>query len=415
MDFYSSIEHTIDELKKNQYGIIIKKTKKNTSISTSIKFPKEILNKEISQMSIEFLLIIDLYKPKFTPKLYCLSPYCYPNFADGRDIFKELPSSKNPKKYFDFNNILSEILEFINANFQKGGLNFFGKYYLGSRYDLRILQKSCSDKNTILNVKENLVLNGKNIKLNRILILSDVYFLMFEQEKWYKNNLILTFWSSISNIQKIQKVKDTKTLIIQWAQKEKGNYAMSLTVNQRENFINIILEKMKQFGMAYDKHKYEGVDNLNKKKRNDLESQNVNLLKSDNNGEDDEDINEEEEEEEDDEDNNNEEGNNVENKEEKIEKDINEKKLEGREEEKNNEEINNNVNENKLEEEKKDNKEENGINNTDIKQDNNNEEILPKENGQKNGNDIKIEVKTEEKKEEISEIEIEKKQEDENK
>ena len=61
-------------------------------------------------------------------------------------------------------------------------------------------------------------------------------------------------------------MKDTKTLIIQWAQKEKGNYAMSLTVNQRENFINIILEKMKQFGMAYDKHKYEGVDNLNKKK-----------------------------------------------------------------------------------------------------------------------------------------------------
>ena len=243
MDFYSSIEHTIDQLKKNQYGIIIKKTKKNMLITTSIKFPEEILNKEISQMSLEFLLIIDLYKPKFTPKLYCLSPYCYPNFADGRDIFKELPSSKNPKKYFDFNNILSEILEFINANFQKGGLNFFGKYYLGSRYDLRILQKSCGNKNTILNVKENLVLNGKNIKLNRILILSDVYFLMFEQEKWYKNNLILTFWSSISNIQKIQKVKDTKTLIIQWAQKEKGNYAMSLTVNQRENFINIITKR----------------------------------------------------------------------------------------------------------------------------------------------------------------------------
>ena len=42
-------------------------------------------------------------------------------------------------------------------------------------------------------------------------------------------------------------------------------------------------------------------------------------------------------------------------------------------------------------------------------------EILPKENGQKNGNDIKIEVKTEEKKEEIPEIEIEQKQKNENK
>ena len=407
MDFYSSIEHTIDQLKKNQYGIIIKKTKKNMLITTSIKFPEEILNKEISQMSIEFLLIIDLYKPKFTPKLYCLSPYCYPNFADGRDIFKELPSSKNPNKYFDFNNILSEILEFINANFQKGGLNFFGKYYLGSRYDLRILQKSCGNKNTILNVKENLVLNGKNIKLNRILILSDVYFLMFEQEKWYKNNLILTFWSSISNIQKIQKVKDTKTLIIQWAQKEKGNYAMSLTVNQRENFINIILEKMKQFGMAYDKHKYETGDNLNKNKKKDLESQNVNLLKKDNNEEENEDYDEEEEEEEDDD---NEEGNNIEKNEENKNNDINDNKLKG-EEEKNNEEDNNknNISENKLEEEKK----ENGSNNSDNKQDNNNEEILKNENGKKIENDIKIEVKTDEKKEEISAKEEEQKQENE--
>ena len=81
MDFYSSIEQTLDDLKKNEYGIIIKKTKKNMLITTSIKFPKEILNKEISQMSIEFLLIIDLYKPKFLPKLYCVSPYCYPHFA----------------------------------------------------------------------------------------------------------------------------------------------------------------------------------------------------------------------------------------------------------------------------------------------------------------------------------------------
>ena len=397
MDFYSSIEHTIDELKKNQYGIILKKTKKNMSITISIKFPKEILNKEISQISIEFLLIIDLYKPKFNPKLYCLSPYCYPNFADGRDIFNELPSIKNPKKYFDLNNILSEILEFININFQKCGLNFFGKYYLGSKYDLRILQKSCSNKNNILNVKENLVLNGKNIKLNRILIISDVYFLMFEQEKFFKNNLILIFWSSINNIQKIQKVKGNKTLIMQWTQKEKGKYAMILTMNQRENFINIILEKMKQFGMAYDKYKYESGDYMNKKKRKDLESQNVNLSKSDNNEEEDDDNNN----------NNNQEINNVENQEEKIDIEINEKEIEEEgEEEKNNYEVNNNVNENKLEEEKKDNKEEDGLNNKDIKQDNNNKEILKKENRKKIENDIKIELKTEEKKEQISKKEI---------
>ena len=387
MDFYTSIERAIDELKNNKYGIIIKKTKKNMLITTSIKFPKEILNKTISQISIEFLLIIDLYKPKFMPKLYCLSPYCYPHFADGRDIFRELPSSKNPKKVFNFSNILSEILEFIDANFQKGGLNFFGKYYLGSRYDLRMFQKSCSNKN-IFNVKENLVLNGKSIKLNRILILSDVYFLMFEQEKWYKNNLMLIFWSSISNIQKIQKVKDNKTLILQWTQKESDNFAMSLTVIQRENFINIILEKMHQFGMAYDVQKFDNnkiiVDNVaSKKKSKDMESQNKNLLDK-NEQEENEDYNEEEEEEDDneEEENNNQknEGENVNNK--KEEEKINNEESKEEDDFKPAEE-----------EEKNENKEENGGAIPNIQQEINNEGIKNNKN-----EDKKEEVKKEEKK-----------------
>ena len=401
MDFYSSIEQTIDDLKKNEYGIIIKKTKKNMLLTTSIKFPKEILNKEISQMSIEFLLIIDLYKPKFLPKLYCVSPYCFPHFADGRDIFRELPSSKNPKKVFNFSNILSEILEFIKANFQNGGLYFFGKYYLGSRYDLRMLQRGCSSKN-IFNVKENLVLNGKSIKLNRIVILSDVYFLLFEQEKWYKNNLILTFWSSIINIQKIQKVKDSKTLILQWTQKENENYAMSLTVVQRDNFINTVLDKMHQFGMAYDVQKFEENketgENFEKKKSKDLESQNQNLLNNDNE-EENEDYNEEEEEEEDDEN----EGDNVDNKE---NDNVNEKKEEEKkdEEEKNNEDKNkeNGIKLENEEEKKIDNKDDEQ-NNTDIKQDNNIKENIKKEEEQKIEKEEKIEEKQEVKKEEPKE------------
>ena len=298
MDFFNSIENAIDELKNNTYGIIIKKTKKNMVLTTSIKFPEEILNKEISEMSIEFLLVIDILKPKVIPKLYCISPYCYPHFADGRDIFRELPTSKNPKKAFVLSNILSEILEFIKANFQKGGLNFFGRYYLGSRYDLRMLEKGCNNNN-IFYVRENLILNGKSIKQNRVLIVSDVYFLLFEQEKWYKNNLILLFWSSISNIQKIQKVKDSKTLLLQWSQKEKETYVMSLTMNQRDNFISFLLDKMHKFGMMYDVKKIE--ENLKRNmvnnKPKDFESQNRKLIDD---NEEEENYNEEEEEEEDD-------------------------------------------------------------------------------------------------------------------
>ena len=406
MDFFNSIENAIDELKNNTYGIIIKKTKKNMVLTTSIKFPEEILNKEISEMSIEFLLVIDILKPKVIPKLYCISPYCYPHFADGRDIFRELPTSKNPKKAFVLSNILSEILEFIKANFQKGGLNFFGRYYLGSRYDLRMLEKGCNNNN-IFYVRENLILNGKSIKQNRVLIVSDVYFLLFEQEKWYKNNLILLFWSSVSNIQKIQKVKDSKTLLLQWSQKEKETYVMSLTMNQRDNFISFLLDKMHKFGMMYDVKKIE--DNLKKNivnnKPKDFERQNRKVIDD---NEEEENYNEEEEEEEDDD----EEEKEKEKEKEENDKDAKDNNVNDKEEKDNNLKdekdgnINNKENQNNGGEGIEQNKE-----NIPLKENNNvdKEEIKDKEIKQEenekidNIEEIKNEKEVKEKKEEIKE------------
>ena len=279
MEYIDELEEEIEKLKENEYGLMVIKTKSKGVITASIIIPEEILNKEISEMSIEFQLILDTNTLKLVPKLYCLSAYCFPHFADGRDLFNELRSSKNQKQNLSLSNLLSDILEFIKINFERGGLIFCGNYYLGSKYDLRILQKGCEN---IINVKENLVVNGKKVKFNRVLILSDVYFLLFEQEKWYKNNLTLIFWSSIGNIEKIQKVKDNKTLILQWTQKEKETYPMSLTVQQRDAFIENLLEKMHHFGMVFDITKTGNTKNDFKKKvkKEDMisQSQNVKLI-----------------------------------------------------------------------------------------------------------------------------------------
>ncbi len=250
MEFIEQIENLIDKLVENEYGIIVKKNVLRGVISTDIIIPHDTFPKELTEEEIVFRLIIDTFSLKISPKLYCLTPYCFPHLADGRDLYKELRNSKNSNQGLSFDNLLVDILEFIKINFERGGLIFCGNYYLGSKYDLRILQKGCEN---IINVKENLVVNGKKVKFNRVLILSDVYFLLFEQEKWYKNHLTLLFWSSINNIEKIQKVKDNKTIILHWTQKNKETpYLMNLTITQRESFINDLLEKMKTFGMNFD-------------------------------------------------------------------------------------------------------------------------------------------------------------------
>ena len=248
MEWIDGIENEIDKLKENSSGIKVEKNISRGVISADIFIPKDTFSKDIVDNEIEFRLVIDTFSLKLHPRLYCVTPYCFPHLADGRDLYKELRNSTN--NGISLENLLGDILEFIKINHERGGLIFCGNFYLGAKYDLRIFKNGCEN---IFNVKENLVLNGKSLKYNRLLIFSDVYFLLFQQEKWYKNNLTLLFWSSINNIEKIQKMKDNKTVILHWTAKDKESpYLMSLTFINRETFIEKLLEKMKTFGMNFD-------------------------------------------------------------------------------------------------------------------------------------------------------------------
>ena len=364
MEFIEEIEKIIDNLANNEYGIKIKKTTLRGIISADITIPKKTFTEELTDTDILFRLIIDTFCLKIIPRLYCLTPYCFPHLADGRDLFKEL---RNSSQGLVFEHLLSDLLEFVKINFERGGLIFCGNYYLGSKYDLRILQQGCKN---IINVKENLLVNGKNVKYNRVLVLSDVYFLLFEQEKWSKNNLTLEFWSSLNNIEKIQKVKDNKTVILHWTQKNKDNpYLMNLSINDRESFIRDLLEKMKTFGMNFDIMKinkdnkvehdtYSSASKLQNKKV--VLKNKTNIIKK----EDEEKEKEEEEEEEEEED----------------EKEVHEKddKKKGKKEDKNNEKNDDEKEEKKemdVQENKEDIKKEDNQNKEEKKNDNDEEKI----------------------------------------
>lgn len=256
MEFLEEIEAQIDKLKDNEYGLEVSKSILRGIISIFITIPKNKLKKEISGEPIEFKYLIDIYSIKMKPKLFCLTPYCIPSIADGRDLYPELTNTKKDSSSISIGTLLPDILEFVNRNFEQGGLSFCGDYYLGEKYDLRLLQKA---NNNIRNVKEYIMINGKRVKYNRVLLISDIYFLLFDQDSWYKHHLFLLFWSSFNNIEKLQKVKDNKSVVIHWKQKEKYSiYTMSLNIgDDRDTFIQEILAKIKTFGMKYDIKKYE--------------------------------------------------------------------------------------------------------------------------------------------------------------
>jgi len=254
MHFMDDLEKQIIKLAKNNIGIEIEKNFVRGILSAEIKIPKSKIEKGITDSDLKFEIIIDSYGTTLfpIPKLYCLTPYCFPNLADGRDLFRELKNCGNYRRGdLILTNLIRELFEFIKTNYERGGLLFCGNYYLDTKYEKRFFENNkCK---IITDVKHNLFIKGKNTIKNRILILSDVYFLFFKKDRSDKNKIILLFWSSFNNIEKIQKLSDNKTVILYWTTKDKyDSYAMNLSFENRNDFLKDFMERTKKFGMHFD-------------------------------------------------------------------------------------------------------------------------------------------------------------------
>ena len=106
-------------------------------------------------------------------------------------------------------------------------------------------------------VKEKLLIDGKEKEVPKILVVSDIFFCLFDQEKWTKNNLHLTFWSNIRSLITVKKLIKGDTCRFFWRQKnKKKNFEMVLTVDNSNNLVNLLLDKMSKFGINYKVSKH---------------------------------------------------------------------------------------------------------------------------------------------------------------
>lgn len=292
MQYMDDLEEQIDKLVRNTMGVDVIKNFSRGILSAEIIFPKNKVEKGITDMDIKFEIIIDSYSPTLypVPKIYCLTPYCFPSLADGRDLFKELRNCGEYRKGdLILSNLLLELLEFIKINYERGGLIFCGNFYLEDKYEQRFFNNSkCKN---ITNVKQKLVIKGKHVSYNRILVLSDVYFLLFKKDKSSKTGLILLFWSSFNNIEKIQKLSDNKTVMLHFTTKDKNNsYLMNLSFEKRNEFLNDLMERIKNFGMNFDIFKMNNQNQIEhqkfttdfKLKKLDKEKENINNINTKN-------------------------------------------------------------------------------------------------------------------------------------
>lgn len=109
------------------------------------------------------------------------------------------------------------VVEFL-ANLKEGNIYLSGTYSLGEKYDLSLIEQLPV---YLFKAKEKININGKDKDFNKILLVSDMFFCLFDQEVWNKNNLILTFWSNIRALVTIKKTIQGDTCRFFWKQKNK--------------------------------------------------------------------------------------------------------------------------------------------------------------------------------------------------
>ena len=100
-------------------------------------------------------------------------------------------------------------------------------------------------------------IDGKDKEFPKILMVSDIFFVLFDQEKWTKNNLHLTFWSNIRSLVTIKKLIKGDSCRFFWKQKnKKKSYEMVLKLENSNELVDLLLDKMSKFGINYKVSKH---------------------------------------------------------------------------------------------------------------------------------------------------------------
>lgn len=121
-------------------------------------------------------------------------------------------------KLVDIANKIPEFISEFLKNLKEGTIYLSGAFYLGEKYDLGILE---SLPVHIQKVKEIIIVDYKEKEFNKLMVISDMFFCLFDQERWSKSNFTLSFWSNIKALVTIKKTIKGNTCRFFWKQKNK--------------------------------------------------------------------------------------------------------------------------------------------------------------------------------------------------
>ena len=213
------------------------------------------------------------------PRLFCLTSLSHLGIeiCDAKDILedvlgKEWESQIRPKE------IILSIPKFIQQCLEnKNNKLFVGKYILEYEYDYNMLSKI---PNHYFNFVEEIINKKTGKKEKRLLMITSLFFLVFEYKVGYfnYNEVKLIFWASIKSIYGMK--NDNNNFEFEFSKNFNDRIYLHLITNEGGKIVNIVLYILKERGIDYkinkesDSNELPGIDNSNNE--DDKKNENVN-------------------------------------------------------------------------------------------------------------------------------------------
>ena len=171
-------------------------------------------------LDIYFSITLDDKFPESLPIVKCITNFSFPSLYDNSDLYKSIclfKISDTIKKEEETFSILEEVilgftpfLEKVKKNEEEKSFFYYGEYLLDEIYDINGFFSS--QKNEFFRVNQNI----KGEKLNKYIILTDVYILLFDPVPDVFNYAKLIFFADIMSLNDIKEEKNEKLIYLEF-------------------------------------------------------------------------------------------------------------------------------------------------------------------------------------------------------
>jgi len=248
------MKHHCDELAMS-IQITYKKRTTQNKFASDVKFHIDIKN--------DF--------PNSPPEVFCISNFIYPTLFDNRNLINSILSEewKPTNSIEQIIDLIPALCERVLENNTNKYLCYYGEYKIDQVYDINhfLCNSELSFFKCLQFLKCKSANKAEKMRKERYIILSDVYFLLFDPAPNFKNMAKLLFWGDIRYLRitktdNYHEEEKAHSYILEWL--NDNSKIISFEILFANSFINnnFVMNPIQDFIDAVDKKSNKLKDNF---------------------------------------------------------------------------------------------------------------------------------------------------------